>query len=48
MIQKQFQLTSKSENRDLAGLALSGCIEFVRMGRTGYYRTTEPQLAEPA
>jgi DNA-binding response OmpR family regulator len=48
MIQKRFQVTSKTAQRDLTGLSLSGCIEFVRKGRTGYYRAIELQLAERA
>jgi DNA-binding response OmpR family regulator len=48
MIEKRFDVTSKTAQRDLTGLSLSGCIEFVRKGRTGYYRAIELQLADLA
>jgi len=39
MVEKRFGVVAKSAQRDLTQLASRGRIEYVRIGRSGYYRT---------
>ena len=38
MVEKRFGVVAKTAQRDLTQLASRGRIEYVRIGRSGYYR----------
>jgi DeoR/GlpR family transcriptional regulator of sugar metabolism len=40
-LEQKFDVADKTTKRDLAGLARRGAVEFVRIGRDGYYRLAE-------
>jgi predicted DNA-binding transcriptional regulator YafY len=38
MLEQKFEVADKTAKRDLADLTARGAVEFVRVGRDGYYR----------
>jgi hypothetical protein len=45
MQEQEFDVADKTAKRDLGGLARRGAVEFVRVGRDGYYRLTQASEA---